>query len=85
MISERVTEITKLLRNAERLEKYKNSHVNRLITYMITGIEHQKKKDKDKDKVFQRNEMQIYTVLHLVLLVKMKNIIPNKIYLTVSI
>ena len=85
MISERVIEITKLLRNAERLEKYKNSHVNRLITYMITGIEHQKKKDKDKDKVFQRNEMQIYTVLHLVLLVKMKNIIPNKIYLTVSI
>ena len=59
MISERVIEITKLLRNAERLEKYKNSHVNRLITYMITGIEHQKKKDKDKDKVFQRNEMQI--------------------------
>ena len=85
MISERVLEITKLLRNAERLKKYKNSHVNRLITYMITGIEHQKKKDKDKDKVFQRNEMQIYTVLHLVLLVKMKNIIPNKIYLTVSI
>ena len=33
------------------------------------------------------NEMkcQVYTVLRLVLLVKMKNIIPNKIYLTVVI
>ena len=33
----RILDITKLLRNAERLEN-KNSHVNCLITYMFTGL-----------------------------------------------
>ena len=32
-----------LLRNAERLEKKKKSHVNCLITYMFMGLEHEKK------------------------------------------
>ena len=39
-----VLDITKLSRNTERLEN-KNSHVYCLITYMFTGLEHEKKKD----------------------------------------
>ena len=49
---------------------------------MFTGLEHEKK---DKVEVPQRNKMLVYNILHLVLLVKMKNIIPNKRYLTVGI
>ena len=87
----RILDIPKLSRNAKgylisqnfrgtrRDQKNKNSHANCLITYMFTGLEHEKK---DKVQVPQR---KVYTVLHLVLLVKVKNIIPNKIYLTVGI
>ena len=52
------------------------------ITGMLMGLEHE---EKDKAQVPQRNEMLSLSVLHLVLLVKMKNIIPDKIYLMVGI
>ena len=48
--------------------------------HMFTGLEHEKKK-KDK-KCLNEMKCYIYTVLDLVLLVKMKNIILKKIYLT---
>ena len=51
-------------------------------TYMFTGLEHEKM---IKYKCLNEMKCQIYNVLHLVLLVKMKNIIPKKIYLTVGI
>ena len=41
----------------QRAQKNKNSHVNCLINYMFTGLEH-KKKRKDKVQVPQQNEMQ---------------------------
>ena len=49
---------------------------------MFKGLEHKKKM---KAKCLNEMKCQIYTVLHSILLVKMKNIIPNKIYLTVGI
>ena len=60
--------------------KNKNSHVICLITFMFTGLlfvtEDMKKKIKVQ--VPQRND-NFYTILQLVLLVKMKKIIANKI------
>ena len=50
---------------------------------MFTGLEHEKKKTKYK--CLNKMKCKVYTVLHLVLLVKMKNIILNKIYLMVGI
>ena len=58
----------------------KNSHVNCLITYKFTDLLFATENVK-KEKVQVPIEMKCYvcTVLHLVLLVKMKNIILNKI------
>ena len=58
----------------------KNSHVNCLITYKFTDLLFATENVK-KEKVQVPIEMKcyVYTVLHLVLLVKMKNIILNKI------
>ena len=42
------------------------------------------KKKKIKYKCLNEIKCYVYTVLHLVLLVKMNNKIPNKIYLTVG-
>ena len=50
---------------------------------MFTGLEPEKKKKKVH--VAHRNKLKKNTVLHLVLFVKMENIIPNKIYLTAGI
>ena len=61
-------------------QKNKNSHVICLITYMFMSLEHGKKKDKVQ--VSQLNEMLTF---HLVLLVKMNNVIPKKIYLMIGI
>ena len=55
--------------------------MNCLITYMFKGFEH----EKYKVQVPQWNEMLSLYMLHLLWLVKMKNIIPSKIYLTVGI
>ena len=60
-------------------QKNKNSHVYCLIAYMFMSLEHEKK---DKVQVPQLNEMLNF---HLVLLVKMNNIIPKKIYLVIGI
>ena len=50
---------------------------------MFTGLlfttKDMKKKKKIKDKCFNEIKCWVYTVLHLVLFVKMKNIITNKI------
>ena len=47
---------------------------------MFMGLEHEKK---IKYKCLQEMECSVCTLLHLVLLVKVKNIILNKIYLKV--
>ena len=60
-------------------QKNKNSHVYCLIAYMFMSLENEKK---DKVQVPQLNEMLNF---HLVLLVKMNNIIPKKIYLVIGI
>ena len=60
-------------------QKNKNSHVHCLIAYMFMSLEHEKK---DKVQVPQLNEMLSF---HLVLLVKMNNVIPKKIYLMIGI
>ena len=51
------------------------------ITYMFTGLEHEKK----MYKCLNEMKCEVCNVLHLVLLAKMKNIIPNKIYPTAGI
>ena len=58
--------------------------MNYLITYMFTDLEHEKK---DKLQVPQRNELlSLYgTELGFISKKNIKNIIPNKIYLTVGI
>ena len=43
------------------------------------GLEHEKKKKKMKCKYLNEMKCYVYTILDLVLVVKMKNIIPNKI------
>ena len=53
--------------------------------WLLTCLWDLNMKKKDKVRVPQWNEMLYCTSLHLVLLVKMKNIIPKKIYLMLGI
>ena len=66
-------DITKLLRNTERLEKQKFA-CERLITYIFTVLEHEKK---DKVQVPHQNKMLSLYCTALGLISKMKTIIPN--------
>ena len=52
---------------------------------MFTGLQSLEHEKKIKYKCLNEMKCKVYTALHLVLLVKMKNIIPNKIYLTIGI
>ena len=90
MLKVRIPDIPKLSRNAKgyltsqnfrgtcREQKNKNSYVNCLITYMFTDLLFTTE-DMKKIKFHDEMKCKVYTVLHLFLLVKMKNIIPNKI------
>ena len=70
----------------QRDEKNKNSLVNCLITYMLMGpsFHHWRHDKKIKCKCFNEMKCWVYTVLHLVLFLKIKNINlkrPNGNYL----